>query len=133
MRDKAVDRLAVRVPRAGSGLSARLSVEAWCEVPRSERLYARHVERYLRIRQFFRGLLDDAERAGELRADLDKDALAALLLAHRAAGVQLVPLLALKAAYTVVLNHTLSPCAPEGAANPTDRHRHAARSICHPL
>lgn len=93
---------------------ARVSIEFWGEATRSEALQARHQQRVQGVRDFLHWLLAEAQRAGEVRPDVDLDAavelIAALhdgLLLHHVNGVQPLARDHLKAAYIAFLNAAL--------------------------
>lgn len=94
---------------------ARVSFEFWSESSKSERLHERQCERLETIRQFFQWVLGEAQRQGELRADLDVPSATALLMAlndglfmHHVQGVQSVSRDSLKAAYVSLVNRWLA-------------------------
>lgn len=99
---------------------ARVSVEFLNEAGKSERLKERQQCRLESVRQFFRWLLTEGQRAGEVREDVDVGAAAELMLALNqgilllsAAGLRVESLEVLKPAYLSLLNTGLSsPTSP---------------------
>ena len=99
---------------------ARVSVEFLSEAAKSDRLKERQQHRLEGIRQFFRWLLTEGQRHGEIRDDVDVNAAAELMLALNqgilllsAAGLRAESLAALKPAYLSLLNTGLSsPASP---------------------
>jgi AcrR family transcriptional regulator len=94
---------------------ARVTIEFLSESAKSERLKARQDRRCASIRQFFFGLLSDAQQRGEVRADVDIAAAAELMMALNegilllsVAGVRQVSLEALKPAYIALLDAGLA-------------------------
>jgi AcrR family transcriptional regulator len=118
---------------------ARVNVEFLAEAAKSERLQERQDRRCEMVRQFYRWMLNDTRQRGELRADVDLDAAAELMMALNegilllsVAGLRRVPLESLKVAYTAFLNAGLggpngflipsTPEAPPNAASPNGIH-----------
>jgi AcrR family transcriptional regulator len=105
---------------------ARVNVEIMSEATKSERVKERQHRRCETVRQFMRWLLTEAQRQGEIRADVDVDASAELMMALNegvllltATGLRGVSLDALKPAYLALLNHGLSsPTNPLFVAAP---------------
>jgi AcrR family transcriptional regulator len=99
---------------------ARVNVEFMNEAAKSERLKQRLQRRVESIRQFMRWLLTEGKRQGEVRADVDIEAAAELMMALNdgilllsASGLRKVSLEALKPAYLALLNGGLStPSSP---------------------
>ncbi len=94
---------------------ARVNVEFMSEAAKSPKVKARQELRCESVRQFMRWLLSEARREGEIRADVDIDAAAELMLALNegilllsAGGLRTVNLDALKRAYLSLLNDGLS-------------------------
>lgn len=94
---------------------ARVGFEFWGEARTSDRLQATHLRRCDTIRQFYRWLMAEGQRTGELRADLDVDATAEVFMALNegilmihAAGMTSVSRDALKRAYIEMVNHGLA-------------------------
>ena len=93
----------------------RVTVEFMSEAAKSPKVKARQERRCESVRQFMRWLLTEAQREGEIRADVDIDAAAELMLALNegilllsATGLRSVNLEALKSAYLSLLNNGLS-------------------------
>lgn len=99
---------------------ARVNVEFMNEAAKSERVKARQERRCESVRQFMRWLLTEARAQGEIRADVDVDAAAELMLMLNegilllsVGGLRKVNLDALKPAYLSLLNNGLSfPTSP---------------------
>jgi len=94
---------------------ARVNVEFMSEAAKSERLKERQQRRCESVRQFMRWLLSEAQRQGEIRADVDINAAAELMLMLNegilllsVAGLRDVGLDQLKPAYLALLNAGLS-------------------------
>jgi TetR/AcrR family transcriptional regulator, transcriptional repressor of aconitase len=94
---------------------ARVNVEFMSEAAKSERLKERQQRRCESVRQFMRWLLSEAQRQGEIRADVDTNAAAELMmmlnegiLLLSVAGLREVSLEQLKPAYLALLNAGLS-------------------------
>jgi AcrR family transcriptional regulator len=94
---------------------ARVNVEFLSEALTSERVKARQQQRCESIRQFTHDLLSEAQQRGDLRADVDIDAAAELMMALNEGivllsviGVRRVPLDALKATYIALLDAGLA-------------------------
>lgn len=94
---------------------ARVNVEFMSEAAKSERLKERQQRRCESVRQFMRWLLSEAQRQGEIRADVDINAAAELMmmlnegiLLLSVAGLRDVGLDQLKPAYLALLNAGLS-------------------------
>jgi AcrR family transcriptional regulator len=103
---------------------ARVSVEFLSEAAKSERIKERQQRRCASIRAFFHWLLSEAQRRGEVRADVDIRASAELMMALNegilllsVAGMREVPLEALKPAYVALLNAGLA--TPDRSLFPT--------------
>lgn len=104
---------------------ARVSVEFLSEAGKSDRVKERQQRRLETLRQFYRWLLTEGQREGEVRDDVDVDAAAELMLALNqgilllsAAGLRHESLEALKPAYLSLLNTGLSsPTNPFVAAD----------------
>jgi hypothetical protein len=97
---------------------ARVNVEFMSEAAKSERVRQHQAQRCESIRQFMRWLLAVGQQQGEIRADVDVEAAAELMLALNegilllsVAGLRQVSLEALKPAYLALLN--------AGLGNPT--------------
>ena len=97
---------------------ARVNIEFISEAAKSERLKARQQRRCESARQFMRWLLTEAQRKGEVRADVDVNAAAELMLALNqgilllsVAGLRAVSLEALKPAYLSLLDAGLCSSA----------------------
>jgi len=93
----------------------RVNVEFMTEAAKSPKVKARQELRCESVRQFMHWLLTEARREGEIRADVDIDAAAELILALNegilllsAGGLRTVNLEALKPAYLSLLNNGLS-------------------------
>src|SRR5207253_2698920 len=93
---------------------ARMNVEFLSEAAKSERLQARQAERCEMIRQFYKWVLAEARNRGDLRADIDPDAAAELLMALNegivllsVAGLRAGSLDSLKTAYVLFVNAAL--------------------------
>jgi AcrR family transcriptional regulator len=99
---------------------ARVNVEFMSEAAKSERLKERQRRRCQSVRQFITWLLIEAQRQGEIRADVDVEAAAELMLMLNegilllsAVGLREVNLDQLKPAYLALLNAGLSsPSSP---------------------
>ncbi|MDQ6669733.1 MAG: TetR/AcrR family transcriptional regulator [Chloroflexota bacterium] len=94
---------------------ARVNVEFLSEALKSERIKERQDRRCESIRKFFRSLLAEAQRQGELRHDVDTHAAAELMMALNegivlltVTGLRRVPLEALKVAYIALLDAGLA-------------------------
>jgi protease II len=94
---------------------ARVNVEFMTEAARSERVKERQERRCESVRQFMRWLLSEAQRQGDIRADVDVNAAAELMLALNegilllsVSGLRNLSLDALKPAYLSLLNNGLS-------------------------
>jgi AcrR family transcriptional regulator len=94
---------------------ARVNVEFMSEATKSERIKERQQRRCEMVRQFLRWLLTEAQRQGDIRADVDVEASAELMMALNegivlltATGLRGVSLDALKPAYLALLNQGLS-------------------------
>jgi AcrR family transcriptional regulator len=94
---------------------ARIGREFWSEAPKSERLMERFGEHCARIRQFYHWLMEEGQRAGNLRPEVDVTAAAELLMALNegvmtlhVAGIRTASLDALKSAYVALLNQGLA-------------------------
>jgi AcrR family transcriptional regulator len=94
---------------------ARVNVEFMTEAAKSPRVKERQERRCESVRQFLRWLLSEAQRDGEIRADVDIAAAAELMLSLNegilllsASGLRGVNLEALKPAYLSLLNNGLS-------------------------
>jgi AcrR family transcriptional regulator len=94
---------------------ARMHVEFLSEAAKSERIQERQERRCQTVRQFLRWLLENAQRQGDVRPDVDIDAAAELMLALNegilllsVGGLRSVNLEALKRAYLSLLNNGLS-------------------------
>jgi AcrR family transcriptional regulator len=94
---------------------ARLNAECLSEAAKSDRVKQHQERRQDSLRQFFRWLLTEAQREGEVRSDVDVDAAAELMMALNQgiillsiAGLLKVDLAALKPAYMALLNYGLS-------------------------
>jgi AcrR family transcriptional regulator len=90
---------------------ARMNIEFMAEAAKSERLKDRQQRRCETICQFLHWLLAEAQRRGEVRADVDIDAAAELMLALNngilmlsVAGLRASNLASLKSAYISLLN-----------------------------
>jgi AcrR family transcriptional regulator len=102
---------------------ARVGLEFLSEATKSERIKERQDRRFESIRQFFHWLLTDARQRGVVRADVDVDAAAELMMALNegifllsAAGLRHVPLEVLKPAYIAFLDAGLA--SPDGSLFP---------------
>ena len=102
---------------------ARVSVEFLTEAAKSERIKERQHRRCESIRQFLQWLLSEAQRRGDIRADVDVVAAAELMFALNqgitlltVAGLRKVDLEALKSAYVSLLDRGLSN--PGNPGNP---------------
>jgi len=102
---------------------ARVTVEFLSEAAKSERIKERQQRRCESIRAFFHWLLSEAQKRGEVRADVDVSAAAELMMALNegilllsVAGLRQVPLDALKPAYIALLNAGL--CSPDQSMFP---------------
>jgi AcrR family transcriptional regulator len=99
---------------------ARVNVEFMSEATKSERIQQRQARRCESVRQFMRWLLTELQRTGEIRADVDVEAAAELMMALNegilvlsVAGMRGVSLERLKPAYLSLLNAGLSnPTSP---------------------
>jgi AcrR family transcriptional regulator len=96
---------------------ARIGVEFLSEAAKSEPIKERQQHRFEMVRQFYLWLLREAQREGEVRADVDIDAAAELMMALNegilllsVAGLRQVPLDTLKTTYLSFLNRGL--CGP---------------------
>jgi AcrR family transcriptional regulator len=94
---------------------ARVNVEFMSEAAKSERVKARQELRCESVRQFLRWMLNEAQLDGQIRADVDIDAAAELMLMLNegivllsVVGLRKVSLEALKPAYLSLLNTGLS-------------------------
>jgi AcrR family transcriptional regulator len=94
---------------------ARVNLEFWSQAAKSDRVQAWQSRRCDMLRQFYVWLLGQAQRDGEIRADVDIAAAAELLMALNegiltmyVAGVGSVPRDALKAAYVAFVNGGLA-------------------------
>jgi AcrR family transcriptional regulator len=94
---------------------ARVNVEFMSQAANSERVKQRQERRCESVRQFLRWLLSEAQRQDQIRADVDIDAAAELMLALNegilllsVVGVRKVNLDALKPAYLSLLNAGLT-------------------------
>jgi AcrR family transcriptional regulator len=94
---------------------ARMNLEFMSVAVNSERLKERQERRCESVRQFLRWLLTEAQQQGQVRADVDVDAAAELMMALNegivllsVVGVRKVGLEALKPAYLSLLNAGLS-------------------------
>jgi AcrR family transcriptional regulator len=94
---------------------ARMNLEFMSVAVNSERIRQRQERRSESVRQFMRWLLTEAQQQGELRADVDIDAAAELMMALNegilllsVVGLRKVGLEALKPAYLSLLNGGLS-------------------------
>jgi AcrR family transcriptional regulator len=99
---------------------AKVSVEFMQEAARSERVKERQRRRCDSVRQFLRWILSEAQRNGEVRADVDVDAAAELMMAlHEGlfllttSGLRAVALDVLKPAYLSLFNSGLA--SPAGS------------------
>lgn len=99
---------------------ARIGVEFLSEAAKSERIKERQQRRFEMVRQFYCWLLRDAQLRGEVRADVDVEPAAELMMALNegilvlsVAGLRQVNLETLKTAYIDFLNGGL--CGPSGA------------------
>ena len=94
---------------------ARIGVEFLSESAKSERIKERQQRRCEMVRQFYCWLLREAQQRGEVRADVDVEPAAELMMALNegililsVAGLRQANLDTLKAAYINFLNHGLS-------------------------
>jgi AcrR family transcriptional regulator len=94
---------------------ARVNVEFMSEAAKSERVKARQELRCESVRKFLRWMLQEAQRDGQIRPDVDVDAAAELMLMLNegivllsVTGLRKVSLEALKPAYLRLLNTGLS-------------------------
>lgn len=94
---------------------ARVGVEFLSQAAKSERIKDRQQRRCESIRQFLQWLLSEAQRKGDIRADVDVAAAAELMFALNegirlltVAGLRKVDLEALKPAYVSLLDRGLS-------------------------
>jgi AcrR family transcriptional regulator len=62
------------------GHSSRLLLEIWAEAGKGDRIRTLCARGYARWREFLAGLLREAQAAGQLRRDIDPDALAAIFV-----------------------------------------------------
>jgi AcrR family transcriptional regulator len=93
---------------------ARIGVEFLSEAARSGRIQERQQRRFDTVRQFYNWLLREAQQQGEIRADVDVEPAAELMMALNegilvlsVAGLRQVQLDHLKAAYIAFLDHGL--------------------------
>jgi AcrR family transcriptional regulator len=93
---------------------ARIGVEFLSEAARSGRIQERQQARLDTVRQFYLWLLREAQQQGEIRADVDVEPAAELMMALNegilvlsVAGLRQVQLDTLKAAYVAFLDHGL--------------------------
>ena len=98
----------------------RVSFEFWSEAPKSEALQAERAKLCDSIREFLVWALTEARQAGELRADVEIEATAELILAlndgimmHQVSGVQPISLEDLKRTYMALLDRGLA--SPAGS------------------
>jgi AcrR family transcriptional regulator len=106
---------------------ARVNVEFMTEAAKSERLKERQQRRCESVRQFMRWLLAEAQQQGEIRADVDLEAAAELMLMLNegilllsVAGLRKVTLDQLKPAYLSLLNAGLSSPSSAMFVSPTE-------------
>lgn len=106
---------------------ARIGVEFLSEAARSGRIQERQQARLDTVRQFYLWLLREAQQQGEIRADVDVEPAAELMMALNegilvlsVAGLRQVQLDTLKAAYIAFLDHGLgSPTSSFFCPGPT--------------
>jgi AcrR family transcriptional regulator len=113
---------------------ARVNVEFLSEALKSERIKERQERRCDSIRQFFHSLLSEAQQHGEVRADVDIQAAAELIMALgegivllSVTGLRRVPLETLKAAYIALLDGGLA--SPHRSLFPSVGPAHGATAV----